>query len=140
MRESMYGNNNAEKWDLSKATLFFEEAIEMAYIYDKDKDVYKYDFIGEIAREKKTYKEIFSYLKNRFKELEELHKELISTIEANCFYNTKKNKINTAIGIVNLKSNYGWTDRTDLTTKSEKLEVSPIIIELGTGIKENEVT
>ena len=29
---------------------------------------------------------------------------------------------------------------TDLTTKSEKLEVSPIIIELGAGIKENEVT
>ena len=121
-------NTNALKWTLNEAEKVFIEAVEMAY--QKDKDVYKYDFIGEIARELKLYKEVFTYLKDKFPDdLSELHKELISTLEANCFYNSKKGNINTAIGIVNLKSNHGWTDRqqTDVTTNGKDLNTAPII-------------
>ena len=121
-------NTNAEKWTLNEAEKVFIEAVEMAY--QKDKDVYKYDFVGEIARELKLYKEVFTYLKEKFpNNLSELHKELISTLEANCFYNSKKGNINTAIGIVNLKSNHGWTDRqqTDVTTNGKELNNAPII-------------
>ena len=126
--EKMQGNKNAEKWDLESAKETFLKAIELAY--EKNGDVYKYDFIGEIARELKLYKEVFTYLKEKFPaDIEELHKELISTLEANCFYNAKKGSINTAIGIVNLKSNHGWTDRqqTDITTNGKDVNTAPVI-------------
>lgn len=125
-------NTNAEKWSFEESEKILLEAVEMAY--KKDSDGYKYDFIGEIARELKLYKEVFTYLRDKYpKELTELHKELISTLEANCFYNAKKGNINTAIGIVNLKSNHGWTDRVDTTSKDEKIVTN--IVNLGEGKK-----
>jgi len=125
-RENMIGNKNAEKWTEEKAVELFDEAITMAYEYDATKDIYKYDFIGEIARELKLYKEIFTFLKDKHEVLIEKHKEIVSTLEANCFYNSKKGNINTALGIVNLKSNHDWTDRADITSKGDKLNHPPI--------------
>ena len=122
-------NTNAEKWSLEQSEKLFIEAVEMAYA--KNKDIYKYDFIGEISREMKLYKEIFTYLKDKFpNELTELHKELISTLEANCFHNSKKGNINTAIGIVNLKSNHGWTDRQQVDSNLNTSVVEPVIFKL----------
>lgn len=108
-------NKNAEKWDLETA----KELMQTALDYSKDKD---YDFIGEIARDLNQYKEIFTYLKDKFPELEDIHKQILTNVEANCFYNSKKGNINVAIGIVNLKSNHGWTDRTavDANVKTEQ--------------------
>lgn len=123
-------NTNAEKWNLKDAEKFFSDAIDLSAEYDKDKDTYKYDFIGEVARQLNSYKEVFTYLKDKYPtELKELHKRLISTLEANCFYNSKKGNINTAIGIVNLKSNHGWTDRADLTS-GDKPIASPTTIQV----------
>ena len=113
--ESMKGNKNAEKWTFEEADKFFQKALELSY--DKE-----FDFIGEIARELKTYKEIFSFLVSKFPQFQEVHKTIISNCESNCFYNSKKGNINVAVGIVNLKSNHGWTDRTDHTTKDEKIQ------------------
>lgn len=117
--EKLKGNKNAEKWTLEEAELFFINAIELSREYEFEKDTYKYDFIGEVARQFNSYKEVFTYLKDKFTELKSKHTELISNLEANCFYNSKKGKINTAIGIVNLKSNHGWTDRVDNTVKAD---------------------
>ena len=129
--DNLIGNNNAEKWTLEEAEKFFNDAIELVIEHDASKDIYKYDFIGEVARELKSYKEVFTYLKDKYPtELKESHKRLISTLEANCFYNSKKGNINTAIGIVNLKSNHGWTDRNDLTTQGEKLQETPSSIKV----------
>ncbi len=49
--------------------------------------------------------------------------------EANCFSNIKKENINTGAGIMNLKSNHGWTDRVqnDHTTKGEKVQQQFIV-------------
>ena len=123
-------NTNAEKWNLNEAEKIFLEAVEMAY--KKEKDGYKYDFIGEIARELKLYKEVFTYLKDKYpNELTELHRELVSTLEANCFYNSKKGNINTAIGIVNLKSNHGWVDRQQVNADvNSKIAVEPVTFKL----------
>ena len=118
-------NTNAEKWALEEANNFFDLAIGLVTEYDQEKDTYKYDFIGEVARQLGSYKEVFTYLKDKYpNELKESHKRLISTLEANCFYNSKKGKINTAIGIVNLKSNHGWTDRNDITTKDKEIQTT----------------
>ena len=114
------GNNNAEVWNIEDATLLFNNALEKSV--EKE-----YDFIGEIARDLNTYREIFTYLVDKFPELKETHKRILSNLEANCFSHTKKGTINTAVGIVNLKSNYNWTDRVDTTTKDKEISNNPII-------------
>ena len=114
------GNINAEVWNIEDATLLFNNALEKSV--EKE-----YDFIGEIARDLNTYREIFTYLVDKFPELKETHKRILSNLEANCFSHTKKGTINTAVGIVNLKSNYNWTDRVDTTTKDKEISNNPII-------------
>ena len=113
-------NTNAEKWTLEEAEKFFNEAI----LLSENRD---YDFIGEIAKEMKSYKEIFTYLSDKFTELKTLHNVLLSNCEANCFYNGKKQNIVPSLAIMNLKSNHGWTDRVDTTTKGNEINNRPII-------------
>ena len=132
------GNKNAEKWFLEESESIFLQAIELSNIQERtvlkigEKAVeaigYKFDFIGEIARELGYYKSLFTELKNKFPELESMHKQLIENLEANCFCNTKKGNINTAVGIVNLKSNHNWTDRqqTDHTSGGKEINLTPI--------------
>lgn len=99
-----YGNKNAEKWTLEETQKFLLKALELS----KKRE---FDFIGEIARELDTYKEIFTYLIDKHKELKTLYITILTNIEANCFYNAKKGNIKEATAIVNLKSNHNWTDR-----------------------------
>lgn len=116
-----YGNKNAETWKIKKAIALFNDAIEMTsqietfYLKINDKAVevtgYKYDFIGEIARELGTFHQVFDHLVKRFPVLERLRNQLHNNIQSNCYYNTKKGIIKEATGIVNLKSNWNWTDR-----------------------------
>ena len=130
-------NTNALKYTLEDAKNIFQKAIELSkkksdYVVSGQKiKGYEYHFIGEVAtsEELDTYTDVFLYLKNSFKECEELYNKLKNRLEANCFYNSKKGNINTAIGIVNLKSNHGWTDRqqTDVTTNGKELNNAPII-------------
>jgi hypothetical protein len=116
------GNTNPEKWTIDEATKLLEKALAMSFTNE-------YDFIGEIARDLSTYRDVFTYLVDKFPELKNIHKCILSNLEANCFSHTKTNKINTAVGIVNLKSNYNWTDRqqTDVTTNGKDLNTAPII-------------
>ena len=116
-----YGNRNAEKWTFRKAIQLFNEAISLCDEKETttikegkrviEVEAYKFDFIGEIAGEFGTFKEIFSHLTDRFPVLKRKHKTLINNLERNCYYNTKKGNIKEATGIVNLKSNHKWTDR-----------------------------
>lgn len=129
-----YGNKNAEKWNFRQAIKLFNDAIdltdrketvtvtnpkgEVTHTYE----VYEFDFIGEIAGELKTFHKLFVHLTNRFPALKRKHELLLNNIERNCYSNTKKGYIKEATGIVNLKSNYKWTDRADLTTDGEKIQ------------------
>jgi len=112
-------NKNAEKWTIELATHLFDKALELS----KDRE---YDFIGEIARDLDQYKEVFTYLSDRFPELKMHHKRIISNCDANCFYNGKKQNITPSLAIMNLKSNHGWTDRVDTTTKGDKLPTTTV--------------
>ena len=85
------------------------------------------------------YRDVFTYLKKKYKELKPLNKRLLSNIEANCFSHGKNGDINTAMAIVNLKSNHGWTDRVDNTTKGKK-STTTNVINLGQGNNPNETT
>lgn len=120
--KSMKNNKNAEKWNEEDSINLFNEAIELTEL-DSD-----YDFIGEVAKNLGTYRDVFTYLKNKFKSCEHLHKILTSNLEANCFSHGKKGDINTAMAIVNLKSNHGWTDRVDNTSKGNEIQGEKVII------------
>jgi hypothetical protein len=110
------GNLNAEKWTLEVSKAFLEKALLLSENPD-------YDFIGEIAYDLKENKNIFDYLIDKFPELTEYKARILTNCEVNCFRNVKKENINVAIGIINLKSNHGWTDRQQLdhTTQGEKV-------------------
>ena len=114
-----YNNKNGEKWDIKLATEFMQKAYELSR--EKEGDVYKYDFIGELARDMQQYKEIFSYLSTKFPSLKGLHNKIRGNCESNCFHNGKNQNIVPSMAIMNLKSNHGWTDRVDNTTQGESI-------------------
>lgn len=120
------GNKLAEKWTIELSQELFDKALKLS----EDE---KYDFIGEIAKKLKAYKELFTYLSDKYPELKSIHNQIKSNCEATCFYNGKKGNIDKSMAIMNLKSNHGWTDRVDNTTKDDK--ISPTIINLGEGSK-----
>lgn len=98
------GNKNAEIWDVESAKQLFDKALQLS-------KTDTYDFIGEIAKKLDTYRDIFTYLSDKYNELKPIYKHINGNLEANCFSHIKKGKIKEASGIVNLKSNHGWTDR-----------------------------
>lgn len=127
------GNKNAEKWTFRQAINLFNDAIDLTNkkdtipIFSKDGEQiasyeqYSFDFIGEIAGELNTFHKIFQHLTDRFPVLNRKFNIIKNNVERNCYSNTKKGHIKEATGIVNLKSNYKWTDRADLTTDGEKI-------------------
>ena len=129
------GNTNAEKYDLETAKLIFEDAInmtnqkEMVKVQGVEFQAYKYDFIGEIAGELNTFKDIFNHLLSRFKtELTELNNQLHTNIERNCYWNGKKGAIKEASAIMNLKSNHKWTDRRDQTSSDGSMTPKSTVV------------
>ena len=124
-------NKNAEVWNEEKAIEFLDKAIELS-------NSEEYDFIGEVAKDLDQDKGVFDYLIEKYPHLSYKKNRIKSNCETNCFRNSKKGNINTAIGIVNLKSNHGWTDRADITTQGEK--TTQVTISLGNGINPNETT
>lgn len=121
------GNKNALKYSLEYAIELFNKAIELSkkktdYIIGQNKiKGFEYHFIGEVATsdELDTYTDIFKYLKEAYPETLDLYNKLRNRLESNCFSDSKKGIIKEATAIMNLKSNYKWTDRNDITSKNE---------------------
>jgi len=136
------GNQYKEHWTFEKAKELFEKALGLARqkeSYSKGEysvKGYSFHFLGEIASELDTYLDVFTYLIDKYNELKEPYKKLKTRLESNCFADSKKGIIKEASAIMNLKSNYGWTDRmqNDHTTQGEKIESIPPI----SWIKEDE--
>lgn len=133
-----YGNKNAEKWTFTKAARLYYDAIELTreeeiyYIKQGERAIevkgYKYDFIGEIAKELGTFHALITrHLPNRFPILNRLKSELLNNLECNCYANGKKGTIKEASAIMNLKSNHKWTDRVDNTTKDKEIQQKTVI-------------
>jgi len=116
---ALKGNTNAEKWTFEDAELFLEKSLELS---KQD----NFDFLGEIAKHLGSYIDVYDYLIGKFPELKHYKTHIMRNCEANCFSNSKKGKINTAIGIVNLKSNHGWTDRVSNDTNLKVTGIKPI--------------
>lgn len=112
-------NTNAEKWTLEESTIFMNKALKLSINSN-------YDFIGEIARDLGTYRDVFSYLVDKFNELKPIHKTILSNLEANCFSHGKSGDIIPSLAIMNLKSNYKWTDRSETTIQGGDKPVQTI--------------
>jgi len=117
-------NKNAEKWTLESPHELFDKAIKMT---DSEDNNDAYDFIGEVARDLKTHRDAFTYLKNTFPELKTKHSILLSNLEANCFTHGKKGDINPAMAIMNLKANYKWSDRVETTLQGGDKPIQTIV-------------
>lgn len=111
----MEGNTNAEKWTLEASLKFMNDSLEIA-------KTEKHDFIGEVARDMDSYRELYTYLKDKYSECRVIYNRIMQECESNCFSHGKKGDINTAMAIVNLKSNHNWTDRVDNTSKGNEIK------------------
>jgi len=120
MAGAPYGNKNAEKWTLEVAEELYTEAIKLS-LQDE------YDFIGEIARDLGTSRDIFTDLYDKFPKLKRTYNQLLTNLEANCFTHAKKGMIKEATAIVNLKSNHKWTDRSE--NKNENTITTTIVVQ-----------
>lgn len=115
----MIGNKNAERWTLEKAIDFMEKAIDLSRSDS-------YDFIGEVAYDLNEDKGVFDYIVTKYPELKQLKSRIKSNCEVNCFRNIKREKINVATGIINLKSNHGWTDRSENKNTNTNYNSEPL--------------
>lgn len=111
----MGGNIHSEKWTLEVSIAFMQDSLKLA----REK---KHDFIGEVARDMDSYRDVYTYLKDKYVECKPLYKKILQECETNCFSHGKNGKINTAMAIVNLKSNHNWTDRVDNTSKGNEIK------------------
>lgn len=112
-------NKNAEKWTEQEAISFMEQSLAMVKIEE-------FDFIGELAQKMGQYRTLYNYLSDKYKPCKTLLNIIEQECESNCFRHGKKGDIVPSLAIMNLKSNHGWTDRVDSTTKGEKLPLPPI--------------
>lgn len=131
-------NTNALKWTLEKSIKLMTDAFDMS----TDRDNYvigsgqnaqiiegnKYHYIGEIAADLGEYPDLLKYLKEQYPEAREIYNRIKARLESNCFSDSKKGIIKEATAIMNLKSNYSWTDRIDNTTKGNEINNRPQII------------
>ena len=131
------GNKNAEKWTKEKSKKLLCDIIKAAdeqeqYLIGSGVNAmtvegYKYDFIGEISLAMGAYHELITRdIPRRFPELKELSDYIVRLMERNCYSNVKKGIINTAVGIINLKSNHKWTDRTQTDHNVSVTDINPL--------------
>ena len=129
------GNKYAEKWTEEAARelfkLVYSKLEEETYYNVNGKNVSGYlcHFLGEACDEAKTTIDIIRYLRDKYGFSAD-YERLKRKSERNSFTDTKRGIINTAAGIINLKSNHSWTDRLqqDVTTQGDKIEARQIIV------------
>lgn len=125
-------NRNAETWTLKEANYVFEQVSLMLnnreFYAVAGLDGYSCHFLGEACSLANTTIDKLKYARDKYN-LKGWYQELKRKSESNCFTDTKKGIINTGAGIMNLKSNHGWTDRVqqDNTTKGEKINTQFIV-------------
>jgi hypothetical protein len=117
----MAGNQYSEDWTLDKCKEFMDEAVAISLTDDMD-------FIGEVAKKHGTYRDVYDYITSKFPELKKLKSQIKNNCETNCFSNGKNGDIVPSLAIMNLKSNHGWTDRVDNTSKGNELGSEKVTI------------
>lgn len=122
--KTMLGNLNAELYDEEQAYDLFCQMIVMSH--DDN-----YTFFKQITREFGITENVIKHLVKRFTSLKEPYDLIKENLETNCYTATNDGKLKLPLAMLNLKSNYGWTDRvenkTDVTTQGQPLQISNLI-------------
>lgn len=132
MSNHMDNNDNAEKWTEPLAVAFMMQCYDLSCktelynLKDGKEEGYSFHFIGEVCAELGQYSDLPRYLSIKYASCKTIYNRLKSRLEASCFSDSKKGIIKEASAIMNLKSNYGWTDRIDNTTKGAALNEKPL--------------
>ena len=114
-------NKVAEKWTKQETELFFNESLAIS----EKTDIY---FIGTIAKELKTYRDVYNYLINKFPVFSTIKDKIDSNIENNLFLAGLTDKdISTPLAIFGLKNSHNWKDKTEVvsnvTTNQDTIKV-----------------
>jgi len=122
--KSMLGNLNAEQYTLEDSLDLFSQMIIMS----QDDS---YTFIKQITREYGVTENVIKHLVKRFPTLKEPYDLIKENLETNCYTATNDGKLKLPLAMLNLKSNYGWTERvsqnTDVTSGGQPLQISNLI-------------
>lgn len=122
--KAMLGNLNAELYSEEQSLDLFCQMIVMS----QDNS---YTFIKQITREFGITENVIKHLVKRFPTLKEPYDLIKENLETNCYTATNDGKLKLPLAMLNLKSNYGWTDRienkTDVTTQGQPLQISNLI-------------
>ena len=114
-------NKAAEKWTKVETESFLNKSLEIS----EKKDIY---FIGTIAKELKTYRDVYSYLIEKFPVFRAVKEKIDSNIENNLFLAGLTDKdISTPLAIFGLKNSHNWKDKTEVvsnvTTNQDTINV-----------------
>lgn len=123
--EKMKGNTNAEKWDLNRADMFFDDILKHV---QKNK---KCRSLSEAAVEVGEYEELISYLLNKFSNTVFKSIKKAKDIVKNRLVNQGLDgEANATMAIFILKNNHNMTDKqqTDVTTNGKDLNTAPTIV------------
>lgn len=102
------GNKYNEKWPKDTALIFMEEALTRL---QEDKEI---KFIGTLATAQNTYKDIYTYLVNKFKDIKDfstIKKRIDNIIEERLFTSALNNESVASVAIFGLKNNHDWKDK-----------------------------
>ena len=128
--EKMEGNKNAEKWDLVKTEMFFDDILK--YVQSNPKCRSLSDACVEVGE----YEDLMNYLINKFPDTVFRSIKKAKDIVKNRLMNQGLDgDANPTMAIFILKNNHNMTDKqqTDVTTNGKDLNTAPIIKFIDTG-------
>lgn len=117
---------------ITKPTIYTEKFVKnelksiINFILENKEIVY----LGEIFEQKTYPRQCYSEWANTFKDVKEISdtiKRINDILESRVNIGGLKGKLNSTMVIFNLKNNYNWSDRTEITGKDGKDFPQPII-------------
>lgn len=98
-------NKYTVKWEFETAEQFFNDSLELV----KNDTSIKY--IGTLAVAMDQYRDIYTYLSDKFKVFRTIKKKIDSILESRVTENALDGKTNATFSIFHLKNNHGWKDK-----------------------------
>lgn len=127
--EKMKGNTNAEKWDLQRTEMFFDDILKYVQKNTKCRS------LSEAVVEVGEYEELISYLLNKYPDtVFKSIKRAKDIVKNRLVKQGLDGKANSTMAIFILKNNHNMTDKqqTDITTQGKEINNAPTIVFLDT--------
>lgn len=122
--EKMQGNKNAEKWDLERTEMFFDDILKHVQNNKKCRS------LAEACVEVGEYEDLMNYLLNKYSDTVfrsiKKAKDIVKTRLVN---QGLDGEANPTMAIFILKNNHQMTDKqqTDITTNGKDVNTAPVI-------------